>query len=220
MDYKNYSIGLSKGQFYQKSKTPLDGYEEVAYGEGKKTYHKYSKSIEGTLKYFDTKDVEFEGKKLQFLEVTLIDGEISNKLSVPLKNSKGNYNDEVKSIVSALNAAEVGEDYIVNLHIKETESKGKTYKNVNIYFNYKNKKGEGDKQLSTGFISFDEIPKPIKDEDEDLGTTYDFKPVNKFYAQKIKEIKDRFSGAQTPSAPSAKQEPAKTQNEQPQALPF
>ncbi len=201
MDYKNYSIGLGKGKLYLKSKTPQDGYEEVTYGEGQKTYHQYHNSIQGTLKYFDVKEVTYQGKTLSFLEVSLIDGDTSNKVSVPLKNSKSNYTDEVKALVSALNSAEVGEVYTLSVTKSTTTGKnGKEYTNLNIYLNYVNKLGENGKGLSTGFIPFTEIPKPEKDEDEDLGTTYNFKPVNKFYAQKIKELKEKFESGST-SAP-------------------
>jgi len=203
-NYNNYSIGLGKGKLYLKSKVPQAGYEEVTYGEGQKTYHQYHNSIKGVLKYFDVKDFEYQGKKLSFLEVSFIDGEDSNKVSVPLKNSKGNYTDEVKALVSALNSAEIGEEYTLSVTKSTSQGKnGKEYTNLNIYINYVNKLGENGKGLSTGFISFNDIPKPEKDEDPDLGTTYDFKPVNKFYAQKIKEIKSKFEGATTTAPQSA-----------------
>lgn len=198
MTYNNYSISLGKGKLYMKSSEPKEGYEKVTYGtDNKITYHKYENSIKGNLKYFDTKEVEFQGKKLAFLEVSLIDGEISNKVSVPLKNSKSNYTDEVKALVSALNSAEIGEEVTLSA-VKTTSTSaknGKEYTNLNIYINYVNKLGENGKGLSTGFISFDEIPKPEKEEDEDLGTTWNWKPVNKYYAQKIKEIQAKFQNS-------------------------
>lgn len=204
MEYNNYSISNGKGKLYLKSKTPQAGYEEVTYGtDNKVTYHKYENSIKGTLKYFDVKDVEFQGKKLSFFEVSFIDGDTSNKVSVPLKNSKGNYTDEVKAMVSALNAAEVGQEY--TLSVTKTTSKGsngKDYTNLNIYINYVNRLGENGKGLSTGFISFNDIPKPEKEEDEDLGVSWNWKPVNKFYALKIKELKERFESGSTASAPT------------------
>src|SRR5690349_19547113 len=103
--YNNYSISMSKGKLYLKSSEPKEGYEKVTYGtDNKTTYHQYVNSIKGDLKYFDVKEVDYQGKKLSFLEVSLIDGDISNKVSVPLKNSKANYTDEVKALVSALNS--------------------------------------------------------------------------------------------------------------------
>ena len=203
-NYFNYSISFGKGKLYLKSSEPKDGYEEVIYQENKKTYHKYVDQIKGQLKYFDVKEAEFQGKKLSFLELTLIDGDDNNKVSVPLKNAKGNYTDEVKALVSSLNSAEVGEE--VTLTVKKSTSTGKNgkeYTNLNIYINYVNKLGENGKGLSTGFISYTDIPAPDKEEDEDLGTLYSWKPVNKFYAQKIKEIKEKFESGKnnTPSAP-------------------
>lgn len=211
-NYNNFSISFGKGKLYLKSPEAKEGYEKVTYGtDNKTTYHKYFDRVNGVLKYFDTKEVEYQGKKLSFLEVTLIDGDESNKISVPLKNSKSNFTDEVKSLVSALNSAEVGEEYTLSVVKSTTTAKnGKEYTNLNVYLNYVNKLGENGKGLSTGFINFAEIPKPEKEEDEDLGTTWNWKPVNKFYAQKIKEIKEKFgtSEASTQSETSV-QKPSK-----------
>lgn len=216
MNYNNYSISSGKGAFYLKSKTPQEGYEEVTYGtEGKKTYHKYQKTVEGVLTGFDTKELEFEGKKLHFLEVVLTNGDDLNKISVPLKDSKNNYSSDARAIISSLNSADVNEEYSVSVYTKDNIKGDKTYKNTSIFFNYKNRKNEEGKNISTGFIPYEEIPKPIKDEDEDLGTTYDFKPVNKFYAQKIKNIKEKFTSSPT----QPKEEPKKVEDEK-DTLPF
>lgn len=197
-NYNNYSVSRGKGKLYLKSATPQEGYEEVTYGEGQKTYHKYFDRVEGVLKYFDTKEAQTkDGKKLQFLEVTFINGDDNNKISVPLKNSKGNYTDEVKSLVSALNGAEVGQNMTLTVKKSTWESNGKTGDNLNVYLNYTDRKNEDGKGLSTGFIAFNDIPKAVKEEDEDLGTTYDWKPVNKFWAQKIKEVKAKFETTST-----------------------
>jgi hypothetical protein len=210
MAYNNYSISNSKGKLYLKSSEPKDGYEKVNYGtdNSKVTYHKYFDSTQGVLKYFDVKEVEYQGKKLSFLELTLVDGEDNNKISVPLKNTKGNYTDEVKAIVSALNSADVGEPVTFSVKKTTTESKGKTYENLNVYINYKNRLGENGKGLSTGYIPFSEIPKAEKEEDEDLGTTYNFKPVNKYYAQKIKEITAKFASGAASTNPQTSEQSA------------
>jgi hypothetical protein len=211
MAYKNYSISASKGQFYEKSKTKKEGYEEVTYGtEGKSTFHKYEKYVKGKITNVETKEIEHEGKKLQFFELTLKEGDTENKISTSLKNSKGNYNDEVKAMVSALEGAEKGVEYSANVFKKETEGKnGKTYNNLSFYLNLESSRDEDGKATqSTGYIPFAEIPAPIKDEDEDLGTTWDWKPVNKFYAQKIKALVEKFGSASKPSE-SKKEEPKK-----------
>jgi hypothetical protein len=216
-NYNNYSISRGKGKLYLKSAEPKEGYEEVTYGENQKTYHKYVDRIDGVLKYFDTKEAQTkDGKKLQFLEVTFVNGDDYNKVSVPLKNSKGNFTDEVKTLVSALNSSDVGKNMTLTVKKSAWESNGKSGENLNVYLNYVDIKNEEGKGLSTGFIPFAEIPRAVKEEDEDLGTTYDWRPVNKFFAQKIKEIKAKFgeteSAPQTPPpAPTkAKEEKVKT----------
>ena len=225
MEYKNYSISFGKGKLYLKSATPKEGYQEVTYGtDNKLTYHQYVDSIKGQLKYFDVKEVEYQGKKLSFLEVSLINGEESNKVSVPLKNAKGNYTDEVKALVSSLNAAEIGEEVTLTVKKSTTTGKnGKDYTNLNIYINYVNKLGENGKGLSTGFIPFSEIPQPEKEEDDDIGTTWNFKPVNKYFAVKIKEIKERFETGTAAPTPTPKKEETTPEVKQPienQSLPF
>lgn len=215
MSYNNYSISYSKGKLYVKSAEPKEGYEKITYGTAndKTTYHKYSNSIKGVLKYFDVKEITHDNRKLSFLEVTLVDGEENNKLSVPLKNNVGGYTDEVKALVSALNTAEVGEEYTLQVaKSNSTGANGKEYTNLNVYLNYVNRLGENGKGLSTGFISFNDVPRPEKEEDEDLGTTWNWKPVNKFYAQKIKEISTKFgntsSETSTPSSNNSTNTPA------------
>ena len=199
MTYNNYSFSIGKGKFYQKSKEPKEGYEQVTYGtDNKITYHKYFDSVKGTLKYFETKEVDYAGKKLSFLEVSFINGDESHKVSVPLKNSKGNYTDEVKAIISSLDAAEVGEEYTFSMRKNvSVGANGKEYTNVVAYLNYIHRQDDNGKGLSTGYIPYTSIPKAEKEEDEDLGVTWNWKPVNKFYAQKIKEIQAKFPAAYT-----------------------
>jgi hypothetical protein len=195
-NYNNYSISSSKGKLYLKSAEPKEGYEKVTYGtDNKITYHKYVDRFQGVLKSFvQTEATKSDGTKLHFLEAIFIDGENNNKLSVPLKNSKSNFTDEVKVLVSSLNNAEVGQNYTVAVTKNKTVSKtnGKEYENLNMYLNYTDRLGENGKGLSTGFINPNDVPKAIKDDDPDLGVTWDWKPVNRFYAQKIKEISEKF----------------------------
>ena len=192
MAYNNFNISSGKAKFYLKSKEPKEGFIAVPYGEGKTTYHQYYDRVEGILSKVETKDVDAGGKKLQFFEVTLIKGQDTNRISAPLKNSKGNYTDEVKALVSALNSAEPGQLVSVSLNNKTTSKDGKDYENLSVYINYAERLGENGKPESSGFISFNEIPRAVKEEDEVLGVTWNWKPVNKFYATKILEIVVRF----------------------------
>ena len=206
--YNNYSISSGKGKLYLKAKQPTEGYEEVLYGTGEvkdKTYHQYHSSIKGTPKFLDVKEIEYKGRTLKFLELTLIDGEVSNKVSTALKNKNG-YTDEVKTLVSALNGLELGEEVTLSVAKgKYTNKLGVEKEQLNIYINYTGRLGENGKGLGTGFIPFAEIPKAIKEVDEDDGeVSWNWKPVNKFFTAKIKELEDKFKGASTatPSAPT------------------
>lgn len=201
MNYNNYSISYGKGRLYLKSKEAKEGYEKVTYGtDNKTTYHKYVDRIQGVLSKVEVSEKEFEGRKLVFFEVTLLDGDTVNRVSTVLRNVKGNYTDEVKSLVSSLNGAEFGS--LVSLSVSKTKSEKSDKDFLNIYINYLDRMGENGKPMSTGFIPYDEVPRAEKEEDPDLGVSWNWKPVNKYYAQKIKEIEAR-SAAYSPS-------PAKT----------
>ena len=221
MNYYNYSISASKGKLYLKEKSPKDGYEEINYGtEGKKTYHKYADSIKGTPKNLEVKEITYEGKVLKFLELTLMDGEDSNKVSAPLKNVKGNYTDEVKAIISALNGLKLGEEVTFTTKATTTTGKnGKEYKNLNIYINYVNILGENGKGQGTGFIPYTDIPTPT--EKTVAGDkVWDFSPQTEFYYSKLGEIIERFKlGSVQPQTPAPKVETPKKE-EVSNELPF
>ena len=225
MEYNNYSISKKKGKFYLKEKQPTEGYEEITYGEGKKTYHKYKNTIQGLPTYFGTKEVEFEGRKLQFLELTLIDGDVSNKVSVNLKN-KGGYTDEAKILLSALDGYKVGEPVTMTPKVSTSTGKnGKTYENLNMYMNYVNIKNDQGKGQSTGFINYADIPGPLKSDDGMGGVTWDWTPSNKFYYGKLQEIESRFSNGNTTQTentpvPKAKEPINNTKEVEYDDLPF
>ena len=205
--YKNYSISAGKGKLYLKEKQPTEGYEEVTYGtEGKKTYHQYHNSIIGTPSFFDVKEITHEGKTLKFIELTLTDGDTFNKVSAPLKNIKGNYTDETKALISSLYNLDLGEP--VTLSVKTTTTTGKNkkeYKNLNIYINYVNRLGENGKGLSTGFISYTDIPAPI--EKIVAGDkTWDWSPQTEFFYTKLQEVQEKFKNA-SGSTPAPAQTP-------------
>lgn len=202
-NYKNYSISAKKSKLYLKAKVPTEGYEEVIYGTNadKKTYHKYEDSIKGKPTHFESKTFTFEGRELKFLELTLTDGDDLNKLSIPLKN-KGGYTNEVKALISSMNDLDITEEVTLSVRTsKYTTKAGVEKENLNIYINYVNILGENNKGLSTGYIPFSDVPPAIKEVDDDGDVTWDWKPVNKFYSAKLKDILSKFGNTETPAAP-------------------
>lgn len=214
--YNNFSISAGKGKLYLKEKQPTEGYEEVTYGnEGKKTYHKYFNSIKGVPSYFDSKEVQFDGRTLRFLELTLVDGDVSNKVSVSLKN-KGGYTDEVKLLLSALDGLELGEEVTLST-AKSTykNKKGEDKEQLNIYINYVNRLNDAGKGLSTGYIPFADIPKPTSKVVAG-DTTWDWTEQTEFYYSKLTNILERFKNNSGNSQPQAE---AKPKNAVPTASP-
>lgn len=200
MEYRNFSISKGKGKLYLKEKQPTEGYEEITYGEGKKTYHQYHDRIKGIPKEFGVKEVEYDGRKLRFLELTLEDGDVVNKVSVNLKN-KGGYTDEVKALLSALKGLEMGEEVSLVPHRSiSTGKNGKEYENLNIYINYLNKKDEDGKNPSTGYINYADIPAPtssIVAGDK----VWDWTPQTEFYYEVLQEVEAKFNNS--PTAPAS-----------------
>lgn len=203
--YNNYSISAGKGKLYLKSKTPQEGFEKVTYGTNGEstTYHQYADSIKGLPKSLEVKEISYEGKTLKFLEFTLLDGEISNKVSVPLKNAKGNYTDEVKALLSALNGLTLGEEVTLTTKATTTTGKnGKEYKNLNIYINYVNILGDNGKGQGTGFIPYTDIPAPT--EKIVAGDkVWDWTPQTEFFYSKLGEIITKFQNVPVTSTPQA-----------------
>jgi hypothetical protein len=210
MTYNNFSISSGKGKLYLKEKQPTQGYEEVSYGtEGKKTYHQYHDSIKGIPKYFDVKEVQYDGKTLKFMELSLVDGDVSNKVSVPLKNTKGGYTDEARALLSALVGMDLNEEVTLSTKTTTTTGKnGKEYKNLNLYINYVNRLGDNGKGASTGFIPYSEIPAPI--EKIVAGDkTWDWSPQTEFFYSKLQEVQAKFQNVQTASQPQVNTEAPK-----------
>lgn len=208
MEYRNFSISRGKGKLYLKEKQPTEGYEEVTYGEGKKTYHQYHDKIEGIPNYFGTKEITYQGRTLRFLELALQDGDTVNKISTNLKN-KGGYTDEAKALMSALKGLELGEKVSVSSNINKSEGKnGKTYENLNIYINYLERVGDNGKPPATGFIHYNDIPKPIKKEVAG-DTVWDFTPQTEFYYEVFQEIENRFKNSSSSSSQESDPIPSK-----------
>lgn len=204
MAQQNFNISAKRGKLYLKSKEQKEGYEAVSYGDGKVTYHKYFDRVEGIITKVETKDVEAAGKKLQFFEVTLRDGDTYNNISTPLKNSKGNFTDEVKAFVSSLCNCPPFSRVSISVYNKVVEKDGKTYDNLNIYINLLDEiDPDTNKPKGTGFIPYTEVPRAIKRESAFSGVSWDWLPVNEFYAIKIHEIISKFEDAKTASSTNA-----------------
>lgn len=212
--YNNYSISSGKGKLYLKSKTPQEGFEKVTYGTNGEsiTYHKYADSIKGFPSLFEVKEITHEGKTLKFVELTLTDGEVLNKVSVSLKNTKGGYTDETRALLSALNGLTLGEEVTLTTKATTTTGKnGKEYKNLNIYINYINILGENGKGQTTGFIPYTEIPAPI--EKIVAGDkVWDWTPQTEFFYSKLGEIITKFQNVPTQSTTPTPQVPKPVEN--------
>lgn len=197
MIYNNFRISGERGKFYLSSKEPQDGYEKRVFEAlGKTVYHKFFNSFSGKLHKFEESSYEYGGKTIRDLKVSLIDGDILNSVSVSLKDKKGNYSKDAKMLVSALLNANRGELYTFNSSkSKYVDKNGVERYSVSVYINSHTELNDLGRPKSTGFIHYNDIPRPtlVKDEDGLLDDYYDFKVVNKFWALKIREVLSKFS---------------------------
>lgn len=219
MAYINLKFSFGKGKFYESSKTPKEGFEEVIYGINKdqKTYHKDYTSATGTLKAVNIRDVEFSGVKTKLLQVTLGSGEDLIQIACPIYGKYG-VDEFAKAMVSALYNAEFGEEVVITPKKTVSNVGDKTYNNINVYVNYLNRKDENGRGLSTGFIAHTEIPKAVKNVTKLGKTTYDNTAVDEFWEDRLTEILDKsnaqqgstqtsHSTAETPKTEAPKQAP-------------
>lgn len=211
-----FNLSRKRGKFYLKSSEPRDGFEEVTYGEGQKTYHKYFDNVKGIISKVDTREVDYKGAKLNFLNITLLENGETNQISVNLYNKNG-YTDEVKAFVSALNGYDMGEPTTINPYISKNVGKnGKEYNNLNIFINYDNKVGDNGKSLSTGFINFKDIPQPVKKTVAGRDV-WDWTEQTEFYYNKLQDIQKKFEGN---DVTSTSPEPVTSKNTDTDELPF
>ena len=210
MNYENYSFSWKKGKFYLKSKTPLEGYEEITYQDKKSkepkmlvTYHKYVDSIEGVVSRVEVKEFTF-GK---FLNVSLkVNDDTFATVQVPYKDKYG-YSRETKAFVGALDTLKKGERVVVNPKISTfTKGNGKEGSSLTIWINYVNIKDENDKNVSTGFIKFEDIPKAIKGEKRGE-VTYDNEPISDFFYAKLEKLFTEYGKSTTSETTSTETKP-------------
>jgi hypothetical protein len=157
--------------------------------------------MQGIPKNLALKEIEFEGRKLRFLEFTLLeDNDIENKVSMNLKN-KGGYTDEVKLMVSSLYYLTLGEP--VTFTPKKdsyTNKRGELKDQLKIYINYINILGENGKGKGSGFIPYNEIPIPIKEEKYGE-TVWNWDEQTGFYYNRLNEIIARFNAGASSTQP-------------------
>lgn len=209
MGYINLKISGKNGKMYESSKEAKEGYEEVKYDDGKKTtYHKYYNRVEGEFTGFNISQMVSNGANITMLNVKIKGSEDIYTISVPLKTTYGGVSDAAKALTSSFYNAKPGHGYSLTTFIKTNESNGKKYDNQVVYVNSLTEMGDNGKGISTGFIPFNEIPRAVRLDDGFGGITYDNKEVNMFFAQKIREISDKFEG-EAPTATPVQPKPAK-----------
>lgn len=203
MGYNNFKIG--KDGLYTSSKTPQEGYTETRYGTNneKITYKKNVDSIEGVITKFLHKDITFEGKTLKIVELTFKNGNDFNTLSCnQYRANGGNYSDEFTRIISAMRGYKIGEfAKLTAYHRTYKDKNGVDRKSLVVNINHTNILNEDGKPEWTGFIPFDEVPKPeskiVREE-----TVWNYDAQMDFYWEEYKKIAKNVNESNSPSTSS------------------
>lgn len=193
MNYKNVRFKWGNGKFVESSKNLSEGFEKITYTdpetkEEKITYHKFYDSVVGIISSVGLNETQF-GK---FLKVNVKTGadEITS-IQVPYEDKYG-YSRETKALISSLRGYELGEEIVINPLVKSFKRKnGKDGMDVNFYINYKNKKNDEGKSLSTGYVAFTELP-PLEVEEKRGQKTYNNDKQMDFYYNILQEVIVKF----------------------------
>ena len=153
--YKNYSVSTKNGKLYLSSKTPQEGYEEVALTAGGFTYVKSINAISGFVSKVEFKDSPF-GKRF---EVSLKDSDCFMRISTGLET------DSFRNLTQALYGADFEKEvYISFYQTKKKNERGEDKTYGNCYAAYPNEKVmvEGkEKMVRLPFEMWD-FPKGVK----------------------------------------------------------
>lgn len=192
----------SKGKFYEKSKEPKEGYEQVTYGtDNKITYHKYHDRVEGVVKGISSRSFTYEGREIYTLEVNVAatnGDDIS--ISMPMNTQSGSYTSLVQGFISSLENYKVGEPVSISVYINEYKTKsGEDRKKDAVYISYINIKNDEGKQQGTGFIPYTEIP-PLGSKVVAGKTIWNADDQTEFFYQKLLSISARLSSNSQPAA--------------------
>ena len=218
--YNNFSVSISKGKFYLKSKTPQDGYVEVKYGmdKDKITYHKYVDRVEGYINDVSISEVDYEGRKLRFLEVAFKEENgVVDKVSVSLMTNNGGYSQEARNLISCLKFADFSKRISLTPSLSNyTDKNGKPRTNLNIYGNYPEELGDNGKPISTGYIKYEDEPAPTQKTVAGQ-TVWDFSEKTEFYYQELNKIIEKF-GSTTTTPPQQEKKATKVKKDEPVAV--
>jgi len=133
----------SKGELYQSSKEPKEGFVEITLDDNKKTYQKSYKSTDyGKVIFLGINEKNFPKGKVQYVEMSIQsddDAKAVDVLQLPLRNTKGGLNDEVKKLVAILPSLDFSKSIIVSSN-REKNSRG--YVDKVLYFRYKSENTE------------------------------------------------------------------------------
>ena len=223
---KNYlQLEFTSGLLFEYSKDDKQGYEKHTSTKGNVSYRKYFK--DGVIGELDSASI-YEGSFGNQISLNIKNGEDVYYVPVGIADQKGNVDTYAESLIKLLPQLNKGDKVTVKGYNFTPE--GDKYAKIGVSISVDGTKIKSEMTNAyynkEGVLVDGDIPALVWKKDA-LGKT---KPSavsqeakNDYLLEVLKVQTDRLkweqSGAQTP-APSAKQEPAKTQNEQQQALPF
>jgi hypothetical protein len=221
----------SKGELYESSKDPKEGFNEIVLDPGtpneRKTYQKSYKSTDyGKVSYLAITEKNFPKGKVNYVELSVQSDEDPTGVDViqlPLRSLKGGLNDEVKKLIAILPSLDYSKSIIISSN-REKNLRG--YVDKILYFRYKQEEGQ-DKDTPIKFsLKFGEkgnVPMFLIEEDpiNPSQKTMNYKDQDKFLSQvlmyELKRYEDFKAGNVYQSEFYKEWEPTEADTTTPQA---
>lgn len=183
----------SKGELYESSKEPKEGFNEIILDAGtaneRKTYQKPYKSTDyGKVSYLAITEKTFPKGKVSYVELSVQSDEDPSGVDViqlPLKSIKGGLNDEVKKLIAILPSLDYSKSIIISSN-RDKNQRG--YVDKILYFRYKQEEGQDKDQPIKFSLKFGEkgnVPMFIVEQDpiNPSQKTMDYKAQDTFLSK-------------------------------------
>lgn len=176
------------GYFYQSSKEPKEGYEEVKLKDGSKIYQKlYSETEEGLIDRISIYEATFDSGKVKYLNISIGNDGATDVISLPFHTPNKDLSDALKGLITMLPNLDYSHKYVIGSNHNKDE---RGYVQKRLIF----------KDLTTGeyikaahkFGEQGDIPPAVKKTKASGDVTYDFTEQDNYLFKIFEKELERF----------------------------
>lgn len=182
------------GYFYKKVEEGEEGSVEVKLKDGGSVYHKlYKETDDGYIDYMSIEEKEFKSGKVKLLSLSVKSENGIDKISMPLKNSRGGLNEYAKGL--ALILPNLDFSRLVNISASKKKN-DKGFINKFLYINYVDGQEPKYPEFAHKYGAEGDIPKGVKV--TKMGEeTWDFSAQDEFLLEILTTEMARFKAFRT-----------------------